>query len=117
MFDSYTISQPLYDWALEIFQSLKDEEIYERNQIEHSRNASIKGLKAQRDKLLDTYPNKDGLGLIMTPEDYNSRREKLDVAIEELEQSRVEVQQRSRNWYEIIGKTLETLSNPSKTLE
>lgn len=117
MFDSYTISQPLYDWALEIFQSLKDEEIYERNQIEHSQNASIKGLKAQRDKLLDTYLNKDSLGIIMTPEDYNSRREKLDVAIEELEQSRVEAQQRSRNWYEIIGKTMETLSDPSKTLE
>lgn len=117
MFDSYTISQPLYDWALEIFQSLKDEEIYERNQIEHSQNASIKGLKDQRNKLLDTYLNKDSLGIIMTPEDYNSRREKLDAAIEELEQSRVEAQQRSRNWYEIIGKTLETLSDPSKTLE
>ena len=53
----------------------------------------------------------------MTPEDYNSRREKLDEAIKELEESRVEAQQRSRNWYKIIGKTLETLSDPSKKFE
>lgn len=117
MFDSYTISQPLYDWALEIFQSLRDEEVCERNQIEHSQNASIQGLKAQREKLLDTFLNKDSLGIIMTSEDYNSRREKIDKAIEELEESRVEAQQRSRNWYEIIGKTLETLSDPSKELK
>ncbi len=117
MFDSYTISQPLYDWALEIFQDLKDEEIYERNQIEHNQNASIKELRAKRDELLDAFLNRGNLGIIMTPEDYNSRREKLDKAIEELENSRVEAQQRSRNWYEIIGKTMETLSDPSKTLD
>ena len=118
MFDSYTINQPLYNWALEIFQSLRDEEIYERNHIEYSQNASIKALKAQRDDLLDTYLNRGKVGgIIMTSEDYNSRREKIDNAIKELEESRVEAQQRSRNWYEIIGKTLETLSNPNKELK
>ena len=41
---------------------------------------------------------------------------KLDEAIEELEQSQVETQLRGLNWYEVVGKTLETLSDPHKDL-
>ena len=116
LFDSFTISQPLYNWAIEILQKLKDEEVYERHEIELSQNSAIADLKKKRDRLLDQYLSREELGIIMTPEDYNIRREKLDKAIEELEQSKNDTQQRNRNWYEVIGKTLRLLSDPGKKL-
>ena len=50
-------------------------------------------------------------GIEMTAEEYNARRQKLDSAIAELEQSRRDIIERNQNWYEIIGKTLETLND------
>ena len=116
LLDSYTISQKLYDWGIGILQSLKDEEIMERHQIEASQSASIKELKAKRDRLLDQWLEHEEKGVEMTVEDYNVRRKRLDEAIEELEQSQMDTQARSRNWYEVVGKTLETLSDPHKKL-
>lgn len=52
----------------------------------------------------------------MTAEDYNMRRQKLDNAIAELEQSRQDTLERNQNWYEIIGKTLETLNDPREEI-
>lgn len=112
LLDKYRISHPLYDWALEILARLKDEEIYERHSIEASQNASIEKLKAKRDRLLDAWLEHEENGIEMTAEDYNMRRQKLDTAIAELEHSRQDVLERNKNWYEIIGKTLETLNDP-----
>lgn len=116
LLDKYRISQPLYDWALEILARLKDEEVYERHSIESSQNTSIKKLKDKRDRLLDAWLDREeaGTGITMTAEDYNTRRQKLDDAIAELEQSREDMLERNQNWYEIIGRTLETLNDPQE---
>lgn len=112
LLNKYRISRTLYEWALEILGKLKDEEIYERHSIEMSQNASIERLKAKRDKLLDMWLEHEEDGIEMTAEEYNARRQKLDSAITELEQSKRDVIERNQNWYEIIGKTLETLNDP-----
>lgn len=116
LLDQYRISQPLYDWALEILQNLKDEEIKERYEIEKSQNATIGTLKARRERLLDQWLEHEEQGVKMTLEDYNTRREKLDNAIAELEQSRTDMLERNKNWFEIIGKTLHMLADHHKML-
>ena len=70
---------------------IKDEEIYERHSIEMSQNASIEHLKAKRDRLLDMWLEHEESGIEMTAEEYNARRQKLDSAIAELEQSRRDI--------------------------
>ncbi len=116
LLNKYRISRTLYDWALEILRKLKDEEIYERHSIEVSQSSSIEKLKAKRDRLLDAWLEHEENGIEMTAEDYNMRRQKLDNAIAELEQSRQDTLERNQNWYEIIGKTLETLNDPQEEM-
>lgn len=104
--DKFEISPQLYEWGLKAIEEISKEEIKQRDDIQQMQYMSIGEVQKKLDHLLDLVVE----GIIST-DDYKQKTKDLkrELAIRQDEQQ--EAARRAKNWYEIIGKTLEQLNN------
>lgn len=109
LLDSYTISQKLYDWGIEIIESIQRQEILDREEIKDTQTTTISEIKIQLDRLLDM-AMKDLIG----EDEYKEKAAKMKSVIQQLENAHKDAIEKTQNWYEVVGKTLNTLKNPKE---
>ena len=109
LLDSYTISQKLYDWGIEIVEKLQRQEIFDKEGVSRSRSTSITSVKNQLNRLLDMAVK----GLI-NDEEYEERSTKMKEVLKQLEDAHQDALEKTQNWYEVVGNTLNTLKNPKE---
>lgn len=107
MLDNCTIHPKLYNWGLEIIESIQNKEIAERNHILDMQTISIEETEKQLDRLLDM-----SLTGRITNEQYDEKKKKLDKMLYDLKQAKRDVEDKTKNWYEVVGRTFELLKDP-----
>src|SRR5665213_1958161 len=109
MLDDYELTPKLYDWGIQALNEMAEEEVDERNDVQKMQNISI----SKKQNALDTLLKKLAEGVI-TDEEYQSMSATYKVELAALQKQQAETNKRVRNWYEIIGKTLEELTNANE---
>lgn len=109
LLDKYTISPELYEWGLEILHNIYQEEIRQRHDIGNMQCSSVEKLKQE----LKSYAKMRANGEI-DEDEFRSLRSDIKSLIDEIEQSECDIQENARNYFEIVGKTLEVLGNNPK---
>lgn len=109
LLDDCTIHPLLYEWGMDIVKQIQTKEIAERNDIENMQKDSIKDLERQLENLLDL-----SIKGLITNEQYKQKANKLNKAISDLKQAEQDVIEKNKNWYEVVGRTLELLKDPQK---
>lgn len=112
LLDKYTIAPELYKWGLDILADLRDEEIRQRYDIGGMQNSSVEKLNDE----LRNYTRLRANGEI-DEDEYRHLRLELKSLIADIEQSKRDIQENAQNWYEIIGRTLETLVDPKEKFD
>lgn len=112
LLDKYTIGSELYKWGIEILRGIYEEEISQRHNVKNMQYAGIDKLKQRLKKYAGMYA--DGL---LTEEEFVEMRSDVKSMIDEIEESRRDVEEHAKGWYEIIGKTLEILVNPKEKFD
>lgn len=112
LLDKYTIAPELYDWGLEILANLREEEVRQRYDIGGMQNSSIEKLN----KELRGYARMRANGEI-DEDEYKHLRAEIKSMISEIERAKQDVEEHARGWYEVIGKTLEVLSDPKEKFD
>jgi site-specific DNA recombinase len=109
LLDQYELTPKLYDWGIQALNDIAKDEAIERGDIQKMQFSSIEITQKKLDRLLDLVA--DGT---ITSEEYKlkSKSLKLELKIRQRDQQKVAL--RTRSWYEIIGKTLETLTGASQ---
>lgn len=105
----FEISPQLYDWGLRAIEEIAKEEIQQRDDVQKMQYMSIDEVQKKLDHLLNLV-----IEGIISSEDYQKKTKDLkkELAIRQDEQQ--EAARRAKNWYEIIGKTLEQLNNATE---
>ena len=70
---------------------------------------TIKSIQKQLDNLLDLFVEGE-----ISKEIYRAKSERLQKMLEELERANKDAVERNKNWYEVIGKTLDTMRDPNE---
>lgn len=109
LLDDYELSPKLYEWGMEALGEMANKEIAERNDLQVSQFDTINDIEKQLDRLLD-YATK---GLI-DQQEYTSKSKSLKKALKDYQKAQAETAERTKNWYEFVGKTLETLTNANE---
>jgi site-specific DNA recombinase len=109
LLDEYELTPKLYDWGIQALNEMASEEVDERNDVQKMQNISI----SKKQNALDTLLKKLAEGVI-TDEAYQSMSEIYRAELTALQKQQTETSKRVRNWYEIIGKTLEELTNANE---
>jgi site-specific DNA recombinase len=109
LLDKYELSPQLYEWGLAAIKDIAKDEIAERDDIQKMQFISIEEIQRQLDKLLDL-ATKDAI----STETYKRKAEALEEELARRQQEQKDTADRVRNWYEIIGITLERLCNASE---
>lgn len=105
----YELSPKLYEWGMDALAEMAEMEITTRSGLQDSQFLSIKEIEQQLDRLLDMAVK----GLIDNQEyEDKSKILKLDLKNRYIEQKATA--DRTKNWYEYVGKTLDTLTNAGK---
>lgn len=102
----YEISPQLYEWGMAAIKDMAKTEIAERDDIQKMQFSTIEELQKQLDRLIDLVTE----GIINT-ETYQRKAESLEAELAKRQQDQKDTAERVRNWYEIIGLTLERLCN------
>ena len=105
----YEITPELYNWGLKAIQEISDAEADSRKSISRSQNNAIASLERQLDILLDKL-----VAGVIDDSAYQSKSKALRGRLALLTKERNEEADRSKNWYEIIGTVLHTLSTASE---
>jgi site-specific DNA recombinase len=106
LLDSFELSPKLYEWGMEALGEMAEKEIAERNGIQESQFSTIKEVEAQLDRLLDMAVR----GSIDSKE-YDHKSKSLKKALKDYQVKQSETAERTKNWYEYVGQTLQTLTN------
>ena len=109
LLDNHTIHPLLYEWGIEILKDLKNKEIMERYDVAKMQHATFKDLEDQMHELVSMRTR----GLI-NDEMFKSQSEELESLMDDIKESNRDIEERNKNWYEVIGKTLETLKAPKE---
>lgn len=109
LLDRYELSPQLYQWGLEALDELAQKEIMERNHIQVAQFDTINDIEEQLDRLLDMAVK----GLIDQKE-YDNKSKDLKISLKNYQKAQSETAERTKNWYEFVGKQLETLTNASE---
>lgn len=112
LLDKFTIGEELYEWGMEILRDIYEEEIRERHSVGSMQYASVDKLKQE----LKNYAKMRANGEI-NEDEFRELRSDIKTLIDEIEESKRDVQEHAKGWYEIIGKTLETLVNPKEKFD
>ena len=110
LLDQYEISPQLYEWGLAAIKDIAKTEIAQRDDIQQMQFATIDELQKRLDKLIDFAT--DPINPI-SPETYKRKAEPLEAELARRQQEQKDTTERVKNWYEIIGITLERLCNAS----
>ena len=105
LLDEYELTPQLYEWGMEALKEMADKEIAERNDVQVMQFKSLDAIQAQLDKLLDLV-TKD----FITAEEYKVKSQSLKDELKKRQTDQVETAERTKNWYEFVGKQLDTLT-------
>ena len=109
LLSQYLLSPDLYDFGMKALVEIGKQEINDRSYIQSSQNASESLVQKQLDKLLDMEIN----GRL--PEGaFDTKSKNLRNELASIQNARQEAMDRTRNWYELVATTLETLTNIDK---
>ena len=106
LLSQYEISPVLYEWGLKAIKDIASSEIESRDDIQKAQFATISEIQAQLDSLVDLVT--DGT---IAADTYKRKAAPLEAELAHRQQQQHETANRVKNWYEIIGHTLERLSN------
>lgn len=106
MLDSYELTPQLYEWGLATLKDLAKEEIAQRDSIQAVQFESVVQIQKRLDNLLNLV--EDGT---ITSETYKERSEKWTKELNERQLEQRKTADRVKNWYEVVGRTLELLTN------
>ncbi len=106
LLEGYELSPNLFEWGMKALDEIAKEEISERDQIQALQFESIKNIQNRLDKLLDM-ATKD----LLTNDEYKQKSAALKLELAKRQKDQSESATRAKNWYEIIGQTLELLTN------
>jgi site-specific DNA recombinase len=105
LLDNYELVPKLYDWAMDAFREMAEQEANERNNVQTMQNNTITSVQSQLDKLLDMVTR----GLI-TEDDYKDKNIALKTKLKSLQEEQATTAYRVRNWYEVATDTFEKLT-------
>ena len=112
MLDSYTIHPLLYEWSMQMLKKIHAQEIEERYDRAEMQHTSLEECEKERSRLLDM-----SLRGMVDDDLFETKDRQLRERIEKVKQVSKDAQERNKNWYEVIGKTLETLRSPKEKME
>ncbi len=104
--DQYEISQELYDWGLATIKDIAKTEIDQRDDVQKMQFISIEKIQKKLDHLLELVT-----GDVISSDDYKEKTKSLKLELAERQYEQKEAARRAKNWYEVIGFTLEKLNN------
>lgn len=102
----YEINPKLYQWGLDAIKEIAKSEIEQRDDIQQMQFATIDQLQKQLDKLVDLVTDNT-----ISSDTYKRKSEPLEAELARRQQEQKDTAERVKNWYEIIGFTLERLNN------
>lgn len=105
LIDEYELTPQLYEWGMEALKDMADSEITERTGIQTMQFQSIDEVQGRLDKLLDLVT--DGF---ITPDDYKNKSKTLKEELARRQNEQHDMASRTKNWYEFVGKQLDTLT-------
>lgn len=103
--DKYELVPKLFDWAIEAFRDLAEQEVADRNNVQIMQNKTIVSVQEQLDRLLDLATR----GLISDTE-YKTKAETLKTDLKKLQAEQSDTAHRVRNWYDFATATFEKLT-------
>lgn len=105
LINKYTISPQLYDWGIRAINEIAHEESKQRNKVQVMQNRSIESIQSKLDRLLDLVA--DG---VITADEYKEKVASLKNELKVRQDEQHATADRVKNWYEIVGSTLEMLT-------
>ena len=112
LLDSYTIHPLLYEWSMQMLKKIHAREIEERYDRAEMQHTSLEECEKERSRLLDM-----SLRGMVDDDLFETKDRQLRERIERIKEVSKDAQERNKNWYEVIGKTLETLRSPKEKME
>ncbi len=109
LLDKYTLNPLLYEWAMEILDKIRDRELLQRYDVAKTQNATIDDYEKQLHELVTMRTRG-----IISDELFEKEAKQYEKMIEDVKQAHRDTEERNRNWYEVIGKTLNTLKSPKE---
>ncbi len=110
--DHYTLHPLLYQWAMEILDGIREKELLERYDVAKIKNASMDDCEKQLHELV----NMRTRGII-DDELFTRESKHIQSLMEDIKRSTEDNEERQRKWYEVIGKTLNTLTSPKEKFD
>ncbi|HEY4964323.1 MAG TPA: recombinase family protein [Candidatus Saccharimonadales bacterium] len=108
----YEISPKLYEWGLTAIKDIAKGEIAQRDDVQQIQFATIDELQKQLDKLVDLVTDS-----VISSDTYKRKAEPLEAELAKRQQDQQNTAERVKNWYEIIGFTLERLNNATENFK
>lgn len=105
LMNKYELTPKLYDWGIKALQELAEGEIKERTATQSMQNKTIESIQSQLDNLLDLVARG-----VVTSDDYKKKSESLKAELFEKQAEQADTASRTKNWYEFVGGTLQTLT-------
>lgn len=112
LLDQYELSPQLYRWGMDALADLASKEISERKDVQAMQEKAITEAEKRLDALLDM-ATKD----LITHETYKSKSLVFEAELKRLQDERASTADRTKNWYEFVGNTLDLLTNASTKFE
>ena len=109
---SDTIHPVLYEWYKKIIERIHQEEIEDRYDIADMQHSTLIEYEERKDRLVDMFVK----GMIKD-DVFEVKNKELDDSIEKTKQANKEAQELDRNWYEVVGRTLEILKDPKTKMD
>ena len=91
---------------MKALSELAEQEVRSRNDVQQMQNKSIETLQGQLDRLLDM-ATRD----LVSADEYMAKSDALKAALSDRQHEQAATADRVKNWYEIVGKALDTLTN------
>lgn len=107
--NDYELTPKLYDWGVDALAELAQGEVKERNDIQSMQGLSINSVQTKLDNLLDLVTDKT-----ITAEEYKKKSVGLKAELAKQQEEQADTANRSKNWYEFVGDTLQTLTSANQ---
>lgn len=107
LLDHYTLHPLLYQWAMEILNSIREKEMLERYNVAKIKNASMDDCEKEFHELVKMRRRN-----LINDEQFKRESKIIQGLMDDIKRSAEDNEERQRKWYEIIGKTLHTLTSP-----
>ncbi len=102
----------LYEWSMQMIKTIHEQEVEERYDRAEMQHTSLEECEKARSKLLDM-----SLRGLVQDDVFEEKDRQLRERIEKIKQVNKDAQERNKNWYEMIGGTLETIRSPQEKME